>query len=73
MNKLYKEFKDVKIIIKITEELEVNGHNIRSFENDENKSFKNDNLRPTKIPNDKIIFNNYIIIQGYLNPICFLL
>ena len=71
MNKLYEEIKGENILIQIANNLELNGFNVRD-DNDENDLFKNVNIKPTKIPNDKIIFNNYIILNGYLNPIKFM-
>ena len=71
MNELYEEIKGENILIQIANNLELNGFNVRD-DNDENDLFKNVNIKPTKIPNDKIIFNNYIILNGYLNPIKFM-
>ena len=72
MNELYEEIKGENILIQIANNLELNGFNVRGIVNDENDLFKNVNIKPTKIPNDKIIFNNYIILNGYLNPIKFM-
>ena len=72
LNELYKELQKDNIVIEIAQQLKLKGYEVRAFENNKNRTFKNDNLRPTKIPNDKIIFNNYIIINGYINPINFM-
>ena len=67
---LYKELREENEI-KIAEELELYGFNTRGFENN-NTKFNNYDLKPIKIPDDTINFNNYIIIKGYLNPIDFM-
>ena len=69
-NSLYKELREENEI-KIAEELELYGFNTRGFENN-NTKFNNYDLKPIKIPDDTINFNNYIIIKGYLNPINFM-
>ena len=57
--------------IKIAQEYELAGYNTKGFSN-KNKRFINNDLKPTKISNETINFNNYIIMKGYLDPIDFM-
>ena len=72
LNNLYDELQKDNIEISIASELEKEGYSVRSYENNDNIIFSDNNLKPTLIPNDTLIINNYIIIKGYLNPIDFM-
>ena len=72
LNNLYNKLKEDNIEISIANELKKEGYSVRGYENNDDKFFSDNNLKPTLIPNDTLIINNYIIIKGYLNPIDFM-
>ena len=65
----YNKFQECNSELKPSIEI-LDGYKTRAF-NNENIIFPN-NLRPKKIPNDRINMNHYIIINGYINVIEFM-
>jgi serine/threonine protein kinase len=79
-NKIRKELEDLYQNIKeingekvtIADKLNENGYITRGITNNEEKFFKNSELKPKKIPNDRLNFNHYIKINGKLKVVEFM-
>ena len=68
---IYQDLKDDEEL-NIAENYENLGYSTRGSGSESNSSFFDKNLKPKKIPNDRININHYIILKGHFNSIKFM-